>query len=169
MSASIIGMPSFDEERLFDFVFKDVKPSCIYVEAYGQTSYDKHMCTIRVKNNCGAPDWLQVYSSIYLWNYCIIVDRRALGKFNRQFCQMKRNKNNRDRWQIFLDEFDDQVKVKRLFGAKIAELINATIAHGKDHWFEICQHPFANDKPLFRCVSICQLQIDMDLWNGHIN
>lgn len=29
MSASIIEMPSFDEERLFGFVFKDVKPSCI--------------------------------------------------------------------------------------------------------------------------------------------
>ena len=165
MSAGIIRMPSFDEERLFDFVFKDVKPSFIYVEAYGQTSYDNHMCTVRVKNNCGAPDWIQVYSPISLWNDCIIVDRRALGKFNRQFCQMKRNKWGR--WQIFLDEFDDQVKVKRLFGAKIAEMIDVTMAHDKDNWFEIWQHPFANDKPLFRCVSICQLLIGMDLWNGH--
>ena len=167
MSAGIIRMPSFDEERLFDFVFKDVKPSCIYVEEYGQTSYDNHMCTVRVKNNYGAPDWIQVYSPISLWNDCIIVDRRALGKFNRQFCQMKRNKFGR--WQIFLDEFDDQVKVKRLFGAKIAEMIDVTMAHEKDKWFEIWQHPFANDKPLFRCVSICQLLIDMDLWNGHNN
>ena len=167
MSAGIIRMPSFDEERLFDFVFKDVKPSCIYVEAYDQTSYDNHMCTVCIKNDCGAPDWLQVYSSISLWNAWIIVDRRVLGKFHRQSCQTKRNTH--DSWRIFLDEFDDQVKVKRLFGAKIAEMIDATIAHGKDQWFEIWQHPFVSGKPLFRCVSICQLQIDMDLWNGHNN
>ena len=165
MRAGIIRMPSFDEERLFDFVFKDIKPSCIYVESYGQTNCDNHMCTVRVKNNYGVPDWIQVYSPISLWNDCIIVDRRALGKFNRQFCQMKRNKWGR--WQIFLDEFDDQAKVKRLFGAKIAEMIDATIAHEKDKWFEVWQHPFANDKPLLRCVSISQLLIDMDLWNGH--
>ena len=165
MSAGIIRMPSFDEERLFDFVFKDVKPSCIYVEAYDQTSYDNHMCTLCVKNDCGVPDWIQVYSSISLWNTCIIVDRYALGKFHKQSCQTKRNKH--DGWRIFLDEFDDQVKVKRLFGAKIAEMINITMAHEKDKWFEIWQHSFANDKPLFRCVSIYQLQIDMDLWNGH--
>ena len=167
MSASIIGMPSFDEERLFDFVFKDVNPSCIYVETYGQTSYDNYMCTICVKNDCGVPDRLEVYNSISLCNDRIIVDRRALGKFHRQFCQAKRNKH--DGWRIFLDEFDDQVKVKRLFGAKIAEMIDATIVHGKDKWFEIWQHSFANDKPLFRCTSIYQLQIDMDLWNGHNN
>ena len=167
MSAGIIRMPSLDEERFFDFVFKDVKRSCIYVEAYDQTSYDNHMCTVCIKSDCGAPDWLQVYSPISLWNDCIIVDRRALGKFNRQFCQMKRNKFGR--WQIFLDEFDNQVKVKRLFGAKIAEMIDVTMSYKKENWFEIWQHPFANDKPLFRCVSICQLQIDMDLWNGHNN
>ena len=167
MSASIIGMPSFDEERLFDFVFKDVNPSCIYVETYGQTSYDNYMCTICVKNDCGVPDRLEVYNSISLCNDRIIVDRRALGKFHRQFCQAKRNEH--DSWRIFLDDFDDQVKVKRLFGSKIAEMIDATIAHRKDQWFEIWQHPFSNDKPLFRCVSIYQLQIDMDLWNGHNN
>ena len=167
MSASIIGMPSFDEERLFDFVFKDVNPSCIYVETYGQTSYDNYMCTICVKNDCGVPDRLEVYNSISLCNDRIIVDRRALGKFHRQFCQAKRNEH--DSWRIFLDEFDDQVKVKRLFGSKIAEMIDATIAHRKDQWFEIWQHPFVSDKPLFRCVSKYQLQIDMDLWNGHNN
>ena len=167
MSIDTIRMPSFDEERLFDFVFKDVKPSCIYVETYGQTSYDNYMCTICVKNDCGVPDRLEVYNSISLCNDRIIVDRRALGKFHRQFCQAKRNEH--DSWRIFLDDFDDQVKVKRLFGSKIAEMIDATIVHGKDKWFEIWQHSFANDKPLFRCVSICQLQIDMDLWNGHNN
>ena len=165
MSAGIIRMPSFDEERLFDFVFKDVKPSCISVAAYDDTSYDNHMCTVCIKNDCGAPDWLQVYSSISLWNAWIIVDRRVLGKFNKQSCQTKRNTH--DSWRIFLDEFDDQVKVKRIFGVKIAEMIDARIGHGKDQWFEIWQHPFANNKPLFRCTSIYQLQIDMDLWNGH--
>ena len=167
MSADTTRMPSFDEERLFDFVFKDVKPSCIYVEIDGQTSYDSNLCPIFVKNGCGVPDRLEVYSSISLCNHHIIVDRRALGKFHRQSCQAKRNEH--DSWRIFLDEFDDQVKVKRLFGAKIAEMIDATIAHGKDQWFEIWQHPFVSGKPLFRCTSICQLQIDMDLWNGHNN
>ena len=165
MSAGIIRMPLFDEERLFDFIFKDVKPSCIYVEAYDQTSYDNHMCTVCIKNDRGVPDRLEVYSSISIDNGCIIVDRRALGKFNKQSCQTKRNTH--DSWRIFLDEFDDQVKVKRIFGVKIAEMIDATIGHGKDQWFEIWQHPFANNKPLFRCTSIYQLQIDMDLWNGH--
>ena len=165
MSAGIIRMPLFDEERLFDFVFKDVKPSCIYVETYDQIGNANYICSICIKNDCGVPDRLEVYSSISIDNGCIIVDRRALGKFNKQSCQTKRNTH--DSWRIFLDEFDDQVKVKRIFGVKIAEMIDATIGHGKDQWFEIWQHPFVSGKPLFRCVSICQLQIDMDLWNGH--
>lgn len=167
MSNDIIRMPSFDEERLFDFVFKDVKPSCIYVETYDQIGNANYICSICIKNDCGVPDRLEVYSSISIDNGCIIVDRRALGKFNKQSCQTKRNTH--DSWRIFLDEFDDQVKVKRIFGVKIAEMIDATIGHGKDQWFEIWQHSFANDKPLFRCTSICQLQIDMDLWNGYNN
>ena len=167
MSAGIIRMPSFDEERLFDFVFKDVKPSCIYVETYDQIGNANYICSICIKNDCGVPDRLEVYSSISIHNGCIIVDRRALGKFNKQSCQTKRNTH--DSWRIFLDEFDDQVKVKRIFGVKIAEMIDATIVHGKDQWFEIWQHPFTNNKPLFRCTSIYQLQIDMDLWNGHNN
>ena len=165
MSARIIRMPSFDEERLFDFVFKDVKPSCIYVETYDQIGNANYICSICIKNDYGVPDRLEVYSSISIDNGCIIVDRRALGKFNKQSCQTKRNTH--DSWRIFLDEFDDQVKVKRIFGVKIAEMIDATIGHGKDQWFEIWQHPFTNNKPLFRCTSIYQLQIDMDLWNGH--
>ena len=92
MSAGIIRMPLFDEERLFDFIFKDVKPSCIYVETYDQIGNANYICSICIKNDCGVPDRLEVYSSISIDNGCIIVDRRALGKFNKQSCQTKRTR-----------------------------------------------------------------------------
>ena len=86
-----------------------------------------------------------------------------------QTWKFKRSTNERLYQSIFLKDFynyciDD---IKHIIGSTVLKLVEQHIVNGKARWLEIWQHQFACDKPLFRCTSLEQLLVEMDLHGGN--
>lgn len=155
--------PSF-EERLFDFVFKDVPMNRIYVRKWctPHRTFDNSQCDVCIENGLGVPNDLYVYCSILNENSYIKVPWSRSWKFKAS----TRQGFHRD---VFLKDFyghciDD---VKHSIGNAVLDLIKMYTMKEKAKWLEIRQHLFASDKPLFRCTSLEQLLIEMDLHGGN--
>ena len=159
------------EERLFDYVFKDVPMSQIYVKKWN----DNEFCDVCIFNSIGVPDDLNLFAQD-VDNGFLTGDSIVGLKFDKSwkydsFNPQKLCKHNQQELCkcIWLNSFYDVAKVKKAIGNRIFELIELNLKVNGSKWIEIWQHSFARDKPLFRCMTIDQLRIDMDLWNGHNN
>lgn len=167
------------EERLFDFVFKDVPIDSIYIREWHVHSIntanlgtvnlgvvDTKMCDVCIDNHLGVSHDLIVYYSTdamsFTGNAYLTVPWSQTWKF-------KRSTNESLYQSVFLKDFynyciDD---IKRSIGSTVLKLVEQHIVNGKARLLEIWQHQFANDKPLFRCTSLEQLLVEMDLHGGN--
>lgn len=156
------------EERLFDFVFKDVLIDSIYLREWHMRSIDTKICDVCIDNNLGVSHDLTVYYSIdamsYTGNAYLTVPWSQTWKF-------KQSTNESLYQSVFLKDFynyciDD---IKRSIGSTVLKLVEQHIVNGKAHLLDIWQHRFVRDKPLFRCTSLEQLLVEMDLHGGNID
>ena len=156
------------EERLFDFVFKDVPMNRIYIQEWedlprsSRDSGQNELCDVCIENGLRVPNYLAVYSSTsYTENNYLSIPHSRLWKFRASI----HTEFHRD---IFLTDFykHSVASIKQSIGSSILQLVERYIVVKRAKWLEIWQHQVVSDKPLFRCTSLEQLLIEMDLHGG---
>ena len=164
------------EERLFDFVFKDVPIDSIYVREwhtrsinaaiFGAIDIDTKICDVCIDNTLGVSHDLTVHYSTDTMSFSGNADLTVPWS---QAWKFKRSTDEGFYRSIFLKDFYNYciADIKRSIGRNVLKLVEQHIVNGKARWLEIWQHRFACDKPLFRCTSLEQLLVEMDLHGGN--
>ena len=154
------------EEKIFDYVFKDVMLSQIYFKRWNSFN---DICTLCVANRIGVPDDLMLYVShtngiVDCEAARIDISFASMLSLDASISSMHANYMFGHLYSTYwLDNFSNASLIKNLVGSIILKLVNKCFVECKANVIELWQHRFAAKKPLFRCTLIEELLIEAEL------